>query len=220
MKKLKKKLLTLNYLIIFNFLLIFLISKYSFANDQLFQIEGNEFTDNDVILSLLKNIPESVNKEYTNEIIKSLNESNLFSNINVKINNNKFIISVEEYPSLNKITFNNNERLKDEELELLAIDMNLINSNKVLIQEFISEIKKIYESFGYNNVAIDYNLQINENTNTADINFDFTEGQITKINRIIFQEMIQYYLMILNQSLHQRPKQFEIFLQIIILNLL
>ena len=94
MKKLKKKLLNLNYLIIFNFLLIFLISKYSFANDQLFQIEGNEFTDNDVILSLLKNIPESVNKEYTNEIIKSLNESNLFSNINVKINNNKFIISV------------------------------------------------------------------------------------------------------------------------------
>ena len=35
----------------------------------LFEIEGNDFTDSDVILSLLDKIPDSTDKEYTNDIL-------------------------------------------------------------------------------------------------------------------------------------------------------
>ena len=68
----------LNYILI-SLLLIFAISKTVFANDNLFVIQGNNFTDSDVIVSLLENIPENLDEEYSNEIIKIFNDSNLFS---------------------------------------------------------------------------------------------------------------------------------------------
>ena len=49
-----------------------------------------------------------------NDIIKTLNESNLFSNVQIKTEDNKYRIEV--YPH-NELNFNN-DRLKDEDLEL------------------------------------------------------------------------------------------------------
>ena len=45
--------------------------------------------------------------------------------------------------------------------------------------------KKIYQSFGYNNIQIDYSEKKYEETNTVDLYFDINEGKITKINKII-----------------------------------
>ena len=63
MKKLKKfcKKLKFNF---FCFLLIVFISTQSASNEIKFEIKGNNYTDRDVILSLLTNLPESINKEY------------------------------------------------------------------------------------------------------------------------------------------------------------
>ena len=47
------------------------------------------------------------------------------------------------------------------------------------------KLKKIYESFGYNNVEIEYYEKIYEENNTVDLYFDINEGKITKINKII-----------------------------------
>ena len=77
------KKLSLNYkslkLIIINFILVILISKTIYANPISFVIEEYG-TDSDAILSLLdiaRNKSESIN-----EIIKALNDSNLFSSVN------------------------------------------------------------------------------------------------------------------------------------------
>ena len=43
--------------------------------------------------------------------------------------NNKYIITVKEFPNINKINFNYNDRLKDEDLEYIALEIKLINSN-------------------------------------------------------------------------------------------
>ena len=47
--------------------------------------------------------------------------------------------------------------------------------------------KKIYESFGYNNVKIEYTEKLFSESNTADIYFKIDEGTITKINRIFVE---------------------------------
>ena len=77
MKKLKKNCRILKYKLILFFVLSFL-TKPLFSNEILFDIQGNDFTDTDAILSILKEIPDTSNKESTNDIIRVLNESDLF----------------------------------------------------------------------------------------------------------------------------------------------
>ena len=173
-------------LLIFNLIFIFFLSKSLLGNVVSFEIIGNDNTDTNVILSLLDDIPKNIDEEYTNEIIKILNDSNYFSDVSVKYSNNKYVIVVIEYPNINRLFFDNNERLDDDELEYIANEINFINTNNATINLFIDEVKNVYQSFGYNDVEISYSEKINEETNTVDFYFNINEGKITKINKIIF----------------------------------
>ena len=184
MNKLSTNYLKINlYKLIFIFILIF--SKTVLSSNIKFEIQGNNYTDTEAILFLLKDIPENIDIENTNDIIKVLNQSNLFSDVKVKFDNNKYIIIVKEFPNINKLYFDKNERLKDEDLKLLAADLDFVNYNSASINLYIDEVKKIYESFGYNNVTIEYSKKLYQDTNTIDLFFDINEGSITKINQII-----------------------------------
>ena len=184
MKKLSKIYQSLRYILISLFI-IFATPKGVYANDSLFIIQGNNFTDSNVIISLLENIPENLDEEYSNVIIKALNDSNLFSDVTVKFIDNKYKIIVKEYPNIRKIYFENNERLKNDELRIIASDLGLTNLNSKSLSLFINEIEKIYQSYGYNNIEIEYYEKYYEETNTADLYFNMNEGEITKINKII-----------------------------------
>ena len=185
MKKLKINYIKLKYSLIALFF-IFFITKSLQANEVSFEIQGNNFTDTDVIISILDKIPDKTSKEYSNEIIRVLNNSNLFSDVQVKLLQDKFIIIVKEYPNINKIYFENNERLKDDELEIIATQIDFTKSNEISINLFKIELEKIYKSFGYNNIQILYTEKYYKNNNTVDLYFNINEGELTKINKIIF----------------------------------
>ena len=183
MKKLKINYKFLSKLLI-NILFIFFISKPISSNEIQFEILGNNFTDTDVILSLLEDVKENADTEYSNYIINTLNESNLFSDVRVKFVDNKYIITIEEFPNIDKIYFKKNERLDDEDLRLIVTATNLTNLNLRSIERFINETTKMYESFGYNNINIEYSEKFYQETNTVDLYFNINEGSITKINNI------------------------------------
>ena len=184
MKKLRESYLILSYKLIIIFVFLFL-SKPLISNEISFDIQGNDFTDTEAILSILKEIPDTSNKESTNNIIRVLNDSNLFSDVQVKLLDNQYLIIVKEHPNIDRLSFKNNERLKDEDLELIASQLNFTKSNKSSINLFIKEIKNTYQSFGFNNVQINYSEKKYPETNTVDLNFEINEGKITKINKII-----------------------------------
>ncbi len=189
MKRLKEDWAILKYTIInLLFLLLFLFNSSNVhSSDVNFEIQGNKFTDTDVILSLLSEIPTEIDEDYSNNIVKVLNSSNLFSDVSVNFENNKFIIIIKEFPNIDNIYFKNNKRLKDDDLKSFVSELNLTNLNDNSINLFLNEVKKIYQSFGYNEVKIKYSTTIYEDTNTADLYFDINEGKITKINKIIIQ---------------------------------
>ncbi len=186
MKKLKKNYTKLKYKLILYFIFL-ILSKPLISNEISFDIQGNDFTDTDAILSILKEIPNTSNKEATNDIIRVLNDSDLFSDVQVKLLDNQYLIIVKEHPNIDRLNFKNNERLKDEDLQLIASQINFSKSNKSSINIFINELKKVYASFGFNNVQIDYSEKKYPETNTVDLNFDINEGKITKINKIIIE---------------------------------
>ena len=185
MKHLKRKLEKI--LITFSFI-FFLIYSLNAHSDQIaIEIKGNEFTDEEAIISLLEVMPSDISEEYSNYVIKTLNNSLLFENVSVELLDNKYLIIITEYPNINKIKFKKNERFKDEELEEFINEFNLTNINPYLLEDFIEEMQKLYQSFGYNNSKITYTQDLNVDSNTADLIFVFSEGDITKIKNIKFK---------------------------------
>ncbi len=185
MKKLKLDYVILKYKLLV-LLVIFLFSKSLYSNEIKFEIQGNEFSDTNAILSILKEIPENIDKEYSNDIIRKLSNSNLFSDVKVELKDNKYLITVKEYPNIDRIYFENNERLKDDDLEIIASQIEFTKFNSLSTNIFINELKNIYQSYGYNDVTIEYSEKKYEN-NTVDLFFKINEGKITKINKIIIK---------------------------------
>ena len=166
--------------------LFFFITFNVAANSIKIEILGNKFTDSDVILSLIKNKPTNINEDYSNYLLKTLDNSKLFEEVSVKIKDNVYIISVIEFPNINKIYYKNNERIKKDDLDLLIEELKITNLNPLKLNLFNSELKKIYESFGYSNTEITYTSNLNTENNIADLYFDINEGNITKIKNIFF----------------------------------
>ena len=185
MKHLKRKLEKI--LIIFSIIFSLIFSTAAYSDQIVIEIKGNNFTDEEAIISLLDIMPSEISEEYSNYVIKTLNNSLLFENVSVEILDNKYLIIITEYPNINKIKFEKNERFKDEELEEFIEEFNLTNLNPYLLDEFIEEIQKLYQSFGYNNSKITYTQELDIDSNTADLTFEFDEGDITKIKKIQFK---------------------------------
>ncbi len=171
-----------NILIIKSLIIVILLFSFnSFSKD--FIIEGNQFTDEDIVISLIEDLPDSDDESQSNFILKKLLKSGLFKNVEISYDKNNFYINILEYPSINKYFFSNNERIKDDEINNIINELEIFTLSDYNITKLIEEIKKIYQSFGYNNIEIDYKSEILSN-NSADVYLDFIEGSITKIKNI------------------------------------
>ncbi len=163
------------------FLLFFFINIDVFAKD--FIIEGNKYTDDEIVVSIIDKIPETDEKTKSNLILKKLISSNLFKSVEVSYDSNNYFIKIIEYPSINKFFYTNNDRIKDEELDNIINELELNTFSESKMNILIEELTKIYQSFGYNNIQIEYKSEDYSN-NSSDIYLDFNEGDITKIKKI------------------------------------
>tara|TARA_Y100001970_G_scaffold284283_1_gene401321 strand:- start:1749 stop:4019 length:2271 start_codon:yes stop_codon:yes gene_type:complete len=172
-------------LYIFFLIIFFSLNAFATNNELEYFINGNKNTDKDVILSIIENVPDDLSDEYSNYLLKELNSSGLFKDISISIDDNKYYINVVEYPTIKKIYYDGNERLKDEQLDEIASELNLVILNEDKLDQYINELKNIYYSFGYNNININYSSDTN-NQNLSTVYFDIKENKITKIKKIKF----------------------------------
>ena len=163
------------------FFLVFFINIEVFAKN--FLIEGNKFTDDDILVSIIDNLPDVDDKSKSNFILKKLVNSNLFKSVDVSYDAENYYIKIIEYPSINKFFFLNNERIKDEEIDNIINELEIYTLSESKIDNLIEELRKIYQSFGYNNIQIKYRSE-NFSNNSSNVYLDFNEGKITKIKKI------------------------------------
>ncbi len=163
------------------FIFLFLVNFDVFAKD--FIIEGNQYTDDDIVISIIDEIPDLDEESQSNFILKKLISSNLFKSVEVSFDSDNYYINIDEYPSINRFYYKNNERIKDEDIDIIVRDLELFTFSEYQINNLIDELTKIYQSFGYNNIQIEYRSE-NYSNNSSDIYLDFFEGTITKINKI------------------------------------
>jgi outer membrane protein assembly factor BamA len=152
------------------FLLLFCINVDVFAKD--FIIEGNEYTDDDIVISIIGKIPDIDENTQSNYILKKLISSNLFNSVEVSYDSNNYFIKIIEYPSINNFFYTNNERLKDEDIDSIVNELELFTLSESKINNLIDELSKIYRSFGYNNIQIEFRTE-NFSNNSSDVYLDF-----------------------------------------------
>ena len=153
------------------------------TNAKDFIIEGNQYTDDDIVLSIISAIPDVDEKSKSNFILKKLVSSNLFKSVEVSYDPKNYYIKIIEYPSIHKFFYINNERIKDEEIDNIVSELELYTLSESKINNLIEELTKIYQSFGYNNIQIEYRSE-NYTNNSSDVYLHFNEGGITKIKAI------------------------------------
>ena len=175
------KILKINFIILF-------FSFVSFAEIvNKIQIEGNKRISSETI-QVLGSISKDIdmNNEILNNILKSLYETNFFSDVSVKLENNTLIINVKERPVIQTITING---IKKESLkEIIQENLVLKEKNSFIESTFKSNLQDIKNSLknnGYYFVDIDTSIIRNDN-NTIDLVYDFDLGKKAHIGKISF----------------------------------
>ena len=203
MNFLKLKLMKITKFLFLHVVIFLLLTSNVFSKEIL--VNGNNFSDDNVIISIIGQIPDSDNKTQSNFILKQLNKSGLFKSVEISEDDKNFLISVVEYPSVSKIYFNNNKRLKNDQLNLIAEELEVTIFSDKIINKFIDEIVKVYQAFGYNNIKIDYETTDLTN-NSVNIYLNIDEGKITKIKSINFKGNTNYDNSILYSKIKSKIK--------------
>ena len=117
------------------FIILISINIDVFAKDII--IEGNQFTDDNIVISIIDKIPDSDEKSQSNYILKRLISSELFKSVEVSYDSNNFFIVINEYPSIKKFYYNNNERIKDEDIDNIVNELELFTLSESQINILI-----------------------------------------------------------------------------------
>ena len=174
------------FLIIILFLCTITIS---FAEENLIKkidINGNQRIDEETIISYANiKLDDIYSEEKGNEILKSLFNTELFSNIEIKYNDNQLSISVVENPTINLIKFKGNSKVKDEDLllEIQLKERSVYSRSKV--KNDIERILTLYQRNGRLSTEVIPKIEPLD-TNRINLSYEILESEISKVSKIVF----------------------------------
>ena len=174
------------FLIIILFLCTITIS---FAEENLIKkidINGNQRIDEETIISYSNiKLDEIYSEEKGNEILKSLFNTELFSNIEIKYNDNQLSIIVVENPTINLIKFKGNSKVKDEDLllEIQLKERSVYSRSKV--KNDIERILTLYQRNGRLSTEVIPKIEPLD-TNRINLSYEILESEISKVSKIVF----------------------------------
>ena len=177
----------MNKILIFLFFALFNF-KFAFAEIiKEVKIFGNERIPKETILmfaDIKKN--DSIDDIKANKILKDLYESNFFEDVSVKYKNKILIISVKEFPIIEKIIIEGIKAKKFEEQIRQAFQFRPRASfNEYILNEEENLIKSILKSNGYYFSKVETYIE-NLDNNMVNIKYKVDLGNKAKIRKITF----------------------------------
>ena len=170
------------------FLLCLLLNTNLYANENIIKaisIDGMQRIDEETVISYA-NISKGAiySEEIGNNVLKSLFETNLFSNIQISFEENILNIKIKENPTINLVKFIGNSKINDEDLviEILLNERSIYSRSKV--KKDIERMLSLYQRAGRLSTEINPKLEMLDN-NRVNLTYEITESDIAKVSNII-----------------------------------
>jgi len=149
-------------------------------------VEGSQRVDSDTVISYMRlKVGDRYDRDKLDDSLKSLFSTGYFRDVKFRRDGSVLVVEVKENPVINRIAFEGNKRIKDDVLEPeLKLKPRLVYTlNKV--QADAERIIEVYRRSGRFSVKVEPKL-IELDQNRVDIVFEITEGELTKVHRIVF----------------------------------
>lgn len=150
------------------------------------QVEGAQRVDPSTVVSYLNiRTGDMVDRDTLDRALKSLFATGLFADVTLNQSGDTLIVQVVENPIINRIAFEGNDQIEDEELsaETQLRPRQVFTRTKV--QADVSRLYQIYRRNGRFSANIEPKV-IRLDQNRVDLVFEIQEGPVTKVKSIRF----------------------------------
>ena len=149
-------------------------------------VEGNERIEAETVRSYMSIGPgDDFDSGAVNDSLKSLFETGLFADVNIRREGNALIVRVIENPIINRVAFEGNDEIEDSELEAEIQLQPRSVYTRPRVQSDLQRLTEIYRRSGRFAVTIEPKV-IQLPQNRVDLVFEINEGPVTHVERINF----------------------------------
>jgi outer membrane protein insertion porin family len=149
-------------------------------------VQGNQRVEADTIRSYFRAGPNGrLDPFQIDEGVKALYATGLFSDIQTAIQGGRLIITVVENPVINRIAFEGNKKVKDEQLRAEIQSKERGTLSRPVVQADVARLVEVYRRSGRFDITVEPKI-IGLPNNRVDLVFEITEGPKTGVKSIDF----------------------------------
>jgi outer membrane protein insertion porin family len=149
-------------------------------------VEGNRRVEADTVRSYFRLVPgERLDPGKIDEGLKGLYATGLFQDVRIREAGGRLIVTVVEAPVINRIAFEGNKRVKDEQLNAEIQSKPRGTLSRAMVQADVQRIIDVYHRAGRYDVRVDPKI-IDLPNNRVDLVFEISDGNKTTVREITF----------------------------------
>jgi outer membrane protein insertion porin family len=149
-------------------------------------VQGNRRVEADTVRSYFKVGPgEHLDAAKIDAALKALYASGLFEDVHISQSGGHVIVTVVEAPVINRLAFEGNHRMKDEQLQEEIQSKARDSLSRAKVQADVQRIIDVYHRSGRFDVAVEPQM-IERPNNRVDLIFKINEGEKTGVKNIVF----------------------------------
>jgi outer membrane protein insertion porin family len=149
-------------------------------------VEGNRRVEANTIRSYFKPGPDGrVGAFSIDEAYKSLMATGLFTDVRIQTPGGRIVVSVTENPVINRIAFEGNSRVKDDQLKLEIQSRERGTLSRPVVQSDVQRIVEVYRRSGRYDIRVNPVI-IDLPNSRVDLVFEVNEGGRTNIRTVEF----------------------------------
>lgn len=150
------------------------------------QVQGNKRVDADTIRGYFNLKPgDRLDAAKIDEGLKALYATGMFEDVRISQAGGRVIVTVAENPVINRVAFEGNRRVKDEQLVTEVQSKPRSPLSRPMVQADVQRIIDIYRRSGRFDVRVEPKI-IDRANSRVDLVFEIKEGDKTTVRRIVF----------------------------------
>lgn len=150
------------------------------------QVQGNKRVDADTIRGYFNLKPgDRLDAAKIDEGLKALYATGMFEDVRISQAGGRVIVTVAENPVINRVAFEGNRRVKDEQLVAEVQSKARSPLSRPMVQADVQRIIEIYRRSGRFDVRVEPKI-IDRPNSRVDLVFEIKEGDRRTVRRIVF----------------------------------